>query len=64
MLDIQGYSVAYSETLPMDIWSLYMADATSVEPGVGFPRSDRREFVPLSRVYAVNPVWQARHCRE
>ena len=46
MLDIQGYSAAYGETLPMDIWYLYMADATSVEPGLGFPRSDRREFVP------------------
>jgi hypothetical protein len=35
MLDIQGYSVAYGETLPMDIWYLYMADATSVELGLG-----------------------------
>ena len=64
MLDIQGYWVAYGETLPTDIWSLYIADATSVEPVLGFPRSDRGEFVPLSGGYAVNPVWQAHHCRE
>jgi len=64
MLDIQGYSVAYGETLPMDIWYLYMADATSIEPILAFPRSDRREFVPLSGGYAVNPIWQAHHCRE
>jgi hypothetical protein len=42
------YSVAYSETLPTDIWPLYMVDATSVESVLGFPRSDRREFVPLA----------------
>ena len=42
-------------TLPMDIWSLYMIEATDGEPVVGFPRSDRREFVPLVRGYAINP---------
>ena len=56
MLDIQGYPVVNGETLPMDIWSLYMTEATSGEPVLGFPRSDRREFVPLSRGYAVNPA--------
>jgi hypothetical protein len=56
MLDIQGYPAVNGETLPMDIWSLYMAQATSGDPVLGVPRSDRREVVPLRRGYALNPA--------
>ncbi len=39
----------------MDIWSNYMAEATAEDPIFGFPRPDRREFVPLFRGYAASP---------
>ena len=41
-------------TLPRDIWSLYVAEATAGDPILGFPRFDRREFVPLNREYRVS----------
>ena len=56
MLDVHGEDVVNGETLPMDIWSAYMAEATTEDPVLDFPRPDRREFVPLSRGYAVNPA--------
>jgi penicillin-binding protein 1A len=56
MLDVHEYPVVNGETLPMDIWSFYMSEATSKEPVLGFPRPDRREFVPLNRGYAANPA--------
>jgi hypothetical protein len=40
----------------MHIWSAYMVEATTEDPVLDFPRPDRREFVPLRRGYAVNPV--------
>ncbi len=54
MLDVRGESVVNGETLPMDIWSTYMAAAG--DPVLDFPRADRREFVPLNRGYAANPA--------
>ncbi len=56
MTDVHDESVVNGETLPMDIWSTYMAEATRGEPVLGFPRSDRREFVPLLRGYAATPA--------
>ena len=56
MLDVYGEEVVNGETLPMDIWSTYMAEATAEDPLLDFPRPDRREFVPLYRGYAVNPA--------
>ncbi len=56
MLDVHGQSVVNGETLPMDIWSSYMAEATTEDPIFDFPSPDRREFVPLNRGYAVNPA--------
>jgi penicillin-binding protein 1A len=56
MLDVHGYPVVNGETLPMDIWSRYMSEATSGEPIFDFPRPDRREFVLLNRGYAANPA--------
>jgi len=40
----------------MHIWSAYMAEATTEDPVLDFPRPERREFVPLSRGHAVNLV--------
>jgi hypothetical protein len=56
MLDVHGETVVNGETLPMDIWSAYMAKATAEDQVLDFPRPNRREFVPLSRGYAVNPT--------
>lgn len=56
MLDVHDESVVNGETLPMDIWSTYMAEATEGEPILDFPRSDRSEFVPLARGYATAPA--------
>ena len=56
MLDVHDESVVNGETLPMDIWSTYMAEATAGDPVLEFPRSDRREFVPLVRGYASSPA--------
>jgi membrane peptidoglycan carboxypeptidase len=56
MLDVHDESVVNGETLPMDIWSAYMAEATAGAPVLEFPRPDRREFVPLFRGYAASPA--------
>ena len=56
MLDVHDESVVNGETLPMDIWSTYMAEATAGDPVFDFPRPDRREFVPLFRGYAASPA--------
>lgn len=40
----------------MDIWSTYMTKTTSGDPVLNFPHPDKREFVPLARIYAVNPA--------
>lgn len=40
--------------LPRDSWSFYVAEATAGDPILGFPRFDRREFVPLNRGYRVS----------
>jgi penicillin-binding protein 1A len=56
MRNVHDESIVNGETLPMDIWSTYMAGATSRDPVLDFPRSDRREFVPLARGYAANPA--------
>jgi len=56
MTDVHDESVVNGETLPMDIWSTYMAEATRGEPILGFPRSDQREFVSLLRGYAAVPA--------
>jgi penicillin-binding protein 1A len=56
MLEVHDESVVNGETLPMDIWSTYMAEATAGSPVLDFPRPDRREFVPLTRGYAATPA--------
>ncbi len=59
MRDVHGESVVNGETLPLDIWSAYMAEATAEDSDVDFSRPDRGEFVPLNRGYAANqaPAW-------
>jgi penicillin-binding protein 1A len=56
MRNVHGESVVNGETLPMDIWSAYMAEATAEDSGVGFSRPDRSEFVSLNRGYAASPA--------
>jgi penicillin-binding protein 1A len=56
MRDVHDESVVNGETLPMDIWSTYMAEATKENPVFDFPHADRREFVPLNRGYAATPA--------
>jgi penicillin-binding protein 1A len=56
MLDVHEYPVINGETLPMDVWSRYMAQATAESPVLDFPPPDPREFVPLNRGYAVSPA--------
>lgn len=56
MRDVHDESVVNGETLPMDIWSTYMAEATAGSPVLDFPSPDRREFTPLRRGYAVSPA--------
>jgi hypothetical protein len=56
MLDVHGEDVVNGGTLPVYIWSADMAEVTTQDPVLDFPRPDRREFVPLSRGYAVNPA--------
>ena len=55
-MEIPGEDIVNGETLPMHIGSAYMAEATAADQVLDFPRPDRREFVPLSRGYAVNPA--------
>ncbi len=59
MRDVHGEAVVNGETLPIDIWSVYMAGATAEDSDAGFSRPDRGEFVPLNRGYAANraPAW-------
>ncbi|CAA9452356.1 MAG: Multimodular transpeptidase-transglycosylase [uncultured Rubrobacteraceae bacterium] len=56
MRNVHGESVVNGETLPMDIWSAYMAEATAEDSSIGFSRPDRGEFVPLNRGYAASPT--------
>ena len=56
MVNVHGESVVNGETLPMDIWSSYMAKVTPGNPILDFSSPDRREFVPLNRGYAASPA--------
>jgi membrane peptidoglycan carboxypeptidase len=44
MVDIHGLEEVNGETLPLDLWALYMKRATSGEPPIGFPEADPSEF--------------------
>ena len=44
MVGVHGIEELNGETLPMDIWSAYMAQATEGEPSLGFPEPDPSKF--------------------
>jgi penicillin-binding protein 1A len=44
MVGVHGIEELNGETLPMDIWSAYMAEATEGEPSLSFPEPDSRRF--------------------
>jgi len=44
MVGVHGIEEPNGETLPMDIWSVYMARATEGGPTLGFPQGDLNDF--------------------
>jgi hypothetical protein len=56
MIDVHDESVVNGERLPTDIWSSYMAEATTGAPVLDFSRPNRRQFVPRYRGYAASPA--------
>jgi membrane peptidoglycan carboxypeptidase len=44
MVGVHGIEEPNGETLPMDIWSAYMARATEGGPTLGFPQGDLNDF--------------------
>jgi hypothetical protein len=48
MVGVHGIEEPNGETLPMDIWSDYMAQATEGDPSLEFPEAD---LSPLRIVY-------------
>jgi penicillin-binding protein 1A len=44
MVGVHGIEEPNGETLPMDIWSVYMARATEGDPTLGFPQGDLNDF--------------------
>ncbi|MCA1688394.1 MAG: penicillin-binding protein, partial [Actinobacteria bacterium] len=44
MVGVHGIEELNGETLPMDIWSSYMAEATEGDPPLDFPEADLSEF--------------------
>ena len=44
MVGVHGIEELNGETLPMDIWSAYMAQATEGEPSLSFPEPDPSRF--------------------
>ncbi len=52
MVGVHGLQEPNGETLPMDIWSLYMAQATADQPPLDFAEADLSHFRILDRGYA------------
>jgi penicillin-binding protein 1A len=44
MVGVHGIEEPNGETLPMDVWSAYMARATEGDPTLGFPQGDLNDF--------------------
>ena len=44
MVGVHGLEEPNGETLPMDVWSTYMARATEGDPTLGFPEGDLSDF--------------------
>jgi membrane peptidoglycan carboxypeptidase len=54
MESVRGEEVM-GETLPLDLWSSYMAKATEGEPSLGFPEPDPNEFRVVRNIYVGGP---------
>ena len=52
MVGVHGLQEPNGETLPMDIWSRYMAEATADQPPLDFAEADLERFRLLDRGYA------------
>ena len=52
MVGVHGIEEPNGETLPMDIWSLYMAEATAGQPQLDFPDADLERYRVLESGYA------------
>ncbi|MGI8859834.1 MAG: transglycosylase domain-containing protein [Rubrobacteraceae bacterium] len=52
MVGVHGIQELNGETLPMDIWSRYMAEATADQPPLDFAEADLENFQPLDLGYA------------
>jgi penicillin-binding protein 1A len=44
MVGVHGIEEPNGETLPMDVWSAYMARATEGDPTLGFPQGNLNDF--------------------
>jgi membrane peptidoglycan carboxypeptidase len=54
MVGVHGLEEPNGETLPMDVWSSYMASATEGDPTLDFPAGDLSEFRVLYGGYYEN----------
>ncbi len=53
LVGVHGIEEPNGETLPMDLWSAYMARATEGDPPLGFPEADLSDFRSVYRSYYV-----------
>jgi penicillin-binding protein 1A len=56
MVGVHGLNEVNGETLPLDIFADYMAQATAGQPVLGFPEPDESQFKITSKGYAVKPI--------
>jgi membrane peptidoglycan carboxypeptidase len=54
LVGVHGIEEPNGETLPMDLWSAYMARATEGDPPLGFPEADLSDFRSVYRSYYVD----------
>jgi penicillin-binding protein 1A len=54
MVGVHGIEEPNGETLPMDLWSVYMSQATEGDPPLGFPEADLSGFRTVYRSYYVD----------
>lgn len=55
MAGVHGIEEVNGETLPLDLWALYMARATEGDPVLGFPEADLSGFTVMNRAYVGGP---------
>jgi penicillin-binding protein 1A len=54
LVGVHGLEEPNGETVPMDLWSVYMARATEGDPTLDFPKADLSDFNSVYRSYYVN----------